>query len=368
MTPSDLSGEFLVSPQTHEGLHLRRLSELERDSGVRLEPMIPVGYEPIGRTEWVLATDDGQTAFPTRSGLPIVMTPELLRPLPERRHFDVGAPPYMEAYSEMAHYSEDAAIAAEHVDRSDITKDLGQLKNLSARARSAFPNPPHRWLDATYELTAQWAAFRHLQPLAGTRVLQLGGRGIQAIKLLLAGAAEAWLATPMLGELMFARGLAVSIGVGRQLHCVAAMAEELPFPDDSFDRIYVQGSLHHTLVADALAECRRILHQGGTFAAVEPWRAPLYGLGIRVFGKRDPRVRCEVLTSDRVEPHLAQFSGAEIVHYGALTRYPAVAFGKMGVRPSFRGLWTVARMDDAVSSLVPRLRWAGSSVSILATA
>jgi ubiquinone/menaquinone biosynthesis C-methylase UbiE len=61
------------------------------------------------------------------------------------------------------------------------------------------------------------------------------------------------------------------------LHLADCM--ELPFEDDSYDVMIVQGGLHHlpTLPDDldrSLAEVRRTLRPEGTFYVIEPWRTP----------------------------------------------------------------------------------------------
>ncbi len=46
--------------------------------------------------------------------------------------------------------------------------------------------------------------------MTGARVLQVGGSGLHAVKFLLAGAAETWLVSPVHGELIFGRALALT--------------------------------------------------------------------------------------------------------------------------------------------------------------
>ena len=52
-------------------------------------------------------------------------------------------------------------------------------------------------------------AYAYMTPFKGTRtLLRIGGRGIHAVKFLLAGALESWLITPILGEAIFSQCLA----------------------------------------------------------------------------------------------------------------------------------------------------------------
>src|SRR5680860_1291048 len=173
----------------------------------------------------------------------------------------------------------------------------------------------------------------------------------------------------MVGELLYAVALAEAVGVADRLHCVAALAEELPFPDRSFDAVYAQGSVHHWVVDRALPECARVLVDGGRFAAVEPWRGPLYGIGTGILGKRDRGVQCVVLTPSRIRPPRAQsFPGARIVHHGVLSRYALLALKKARISFSHRTVWRLSTLDDRLVSRSARLRDQGSSVAILATA
>ncbi|MGY1704740.1 class I SAM-dependent methyltransferase [Geodermatophilus sp. SYSU D00697] len=359
--------DIVVCPSSQQPLREVSLVEAERElgGGAPLQEPTPVGYTPVGRTPRVLLRQDGRGAYPVVDGFPVLRSPEMLTPRGVERVVDVTVAPYDEAYAEMAHYDQRAGAAAADVRTSQAYGDMSRLAALPAPERAGFPDPPGRWLDARYELAAQYDAFRHLRPLDGARVLQVGGHGLHAVRFLLAGADEAWVASPMPGELAFAVALARECGVADRLHCVAALAEELPFADGSFDAIYSQGSVHHWVVPLAVPECLRVLRIGGRFAAVEPWRGPFYGIGTRVLGKRDRGVRCIVLTADRVQEPFSRFDGLRVVHHGALTRYPLLALMKAGIRPSRRTIWRIGRVDDAISRAFPRLRDSGSSVAIL---
>lgn len=359
--------DMLVCPESRTPLELVPRAEAERriPGGRPLTSPNARGYQPVGPTPQVLLRKDGVGAYPVHNDLPVLLAPEMLVPEGQARSVDVGTPRYAEAYEEMEHYNRMGRLAAEGVSSSKEATDLSRLLTLSAEQRAAFPDPPDLWLDAKYELAAQHDAFRHLRPMDGARALQIGGRGLHAVRFLLAGAAEAWVASPMVGELEFAKALARECGVADRLHCVAAIAEELPFADETIDTIYSQGCVHHWVLDAALPECSRVLVAGGRFAAVEPWRGPLYGIGIKILGKRDTNVRCEVLTPGRVQGPLRSLDQVGIAHHGALTRYPLLALWKLGVKPSRRLVWRLGRVDDSISSRIPALHRAGSSVAIM---
>ncbi|MCG5527091.1 class I SAM-dependent methyltransferase [Halorhodospira halophila] len=71
---------------------------------------------------------------------------------------------------------------------------------------------------------------------------------------------------------MLARGRnrMIDEGVGKQAACVLADAEELPFPDASFDRVTIGFGLRNvTRKENALAEMRRVLRPGGRAVILE---------------------------------------------------------------------------------------------------
>src|SRR5574338_619544 len=69
----------------------------------------------------------------------------------------------------------------------------------------------------------------------------------------------------------------------------------LPSPADACCSLADVGCTPSGSCGPALRECARVLAPEGRFAAVEPWRGPLYGIGTALLGKRDRRVRCVVL-------------------------------------------------------------------------
>lgn len=361
----------LVCPETRLPLALAALEDAESRTGTTF---VARRGTPFGRTENVLLRSDDACAYPVlEQGIPILLAPEMLVPEGAERQFDLSEPQYAEAYTEMAHYDAVAegdrrvaeARGLQELERSShALRSIASVAALSAVDRRDFPAPAEVWTDAPYDGPAQWDAYRHLAPVEEKTVMQLGGTGLHAVKFLLAGAEEATLISPMPGELLFARHLAERYGVAKRLRLVVAVAEELPFADASFDAIFSGGSVHHTETALAFPECARVLRPGGRFAAIDPWRAPLYRLGTRLFGKREVDVFCRPLTAARVAPIFDTFDQARVVQHGTFARYPMIALGKLGIMPSTRFLHAVAKVDDKVASFL-RLRRFGSSVALL---
>jgi uncharacterized protein YbaR (Trm112 family) len=339
-------------------------------------PATRLPLHPVSAGEFV--SDDGRWRYEVVEDVPNLLAPEASGGAEHGLRADER---YAEAYAEMAYYDDVATSwaaklesAVERNERVDPHRSSGdpvvEGARIAALSRtrldaSRFPDPAAMWLHLRHEGLALRDAYRHLTPLRGKRVLQIGGIGLDAVKFLLAGAAEAWLMSPMLGELRFARTLADAAGVGDRLHRVRGVAEELPFGTATFDAVFAGGSIHHTVTTLSLPEAARVLRPGGAFASVEPWRGPGYGWGTRLLGKREP-VQCRPLTDERVAPLVEEFRDPRVIHHGAITRYPLVALEQLGVRLPARGLWLTTRVDDAVASVVPRLARTGSSVALLA--
>ncbi len=323
----------------------------------------------VGPTSTVMLRDDLRCAYPVIGDVPVLMVPEQLVAQgrgPMTNGVDVSDPRYAESYEEMAHYNGVASREAALIDASPSAAGLARVVTLTPAQRRNFPEPHWAWLDATYEPASQLDAFRHLAPLTGKTVLQVGGKGSHAVRFLLAGAAEAWVVSPMVEELEHGRALASHVGLENSYRCVAGIAEEMPFRSGTFDAIYSESCVHHMVTNLASRELRRILRPGGRFAAVEPWRAPFYRWGTTTFGKREKGVHCQPMTTERARPFQDAFDEVEVVHHGALTRYPLLALAQLGLQLRLRDVYGISRVDDACSSLIPSLRRTGSSSAILA--
>jgi uncharacterized protein YbaR (Trm112 family) len=357
-----LASGLLVCPESKGPLH-----EQELDDPGALAPRQGDSPPPIGRTSKVLVRDDG-AAYPIVDGIPILLVPEMLAPGGSPRAFDLSQEKYAEAYEEMGHYNAVGAELAHDAGRSLLAAPLARAERAATlHGEAKFPSPSHLWLDAIYDPASQWDAYTYVKPVLGKRVLQIGGSGTHALKFLFGGASEAWLLSPMVGELNYAVKLATHFGLGERFACAAGLAEELPFANESFDIVYAGGCAHHFVTPLAFPECARVLKPRGRFVAVEPWRAPFYGIGTRIFGKREPNVHCRPLTMSRAEPIFESFAKVEIAHHGTLSRYLMIALGKLGLHLSMMTVWNVTRVDDAICSLIRPLRRFGSSVALLAT-
>ncbi|MCC6420278.1 MAG: methyltransferase domain-containing protein [Gemmataceae bacterium] len=352
----------LVCPRTKISLDL-----LERNRAAALLPGGGPGALPP-RAEAALLRADRKCLYPVVQGVPVLLAPEAVwldDAAPPRA--DRAAPQFAEAYQEMAHYDAVAEREVQGIAGSESYRAIQPVLEAPAAARESFPEPREVWLDAWFDSTAQEQAYRHVAPVKGKRVLQVGGKGIHAVKFLLAGASEAWLVTPMHGEARLGQALAAAAGVRERFHCAVGVGEELPFAASSIDVVYSGGCLHHMLVDEVLPEWRRVLSPGGKMAAIDPWKAPLHSLGTRIFGKREPGVNCRPLDARRLATLGRVFPDSSIVQHGALTRYGLLALQKFGVEFSFSTLWNILRLDDCLCMRLGPIRKLGSSVAVLAT-
>jgi uncharacterized protein YbaR (Trm112 family)/SAM-dependent methyltransferase len=371
---SALWDDVLVCPLTKRSLHEFGLEEAERSisGGTKFVTRAEQRVAPIGRTPRVLVRDDGGCAYPIVDGVPVLLAPEMLMQPDRIQSFDLSSPQYAEAYEEMNYYSSVGGAAVKVIEEGLETADerrttfpeLARALGARESARASFPHPREIWIDDRFEGAAQWEGYVHLSPVAGKRVLQLGGDGRHAVKFLAAGAKEAIVVSPMLGELSFARALARHARVADRLRTVAGVAEEIPLRSETVDVIWAGGCVHHMVTELALPEIARILRPGGKFASIEPWRAPFYGIGTKILGKREP-VYCRPMTAARVEPLFAAFDEARVLHHGTLTRYALIALARLGYSVKISTAWKINAIDDFVCSFVPPLRRMGSSVALL---
>lgn len=357
-----------VCPESGQSLSRLSLAKAENLMGGLLIPGTrdPESAIPVGPTREVMVREDLKRAYPVVEGIPILMVPESLVTPPIALRVDLTDRRYREAYLEADFYGREAKRLSE----TDSFEHQELRRSLEGKARRAkedvFPIPKELWIDAVYDCVAQFEAYQFLSQMNEAVVLQLGGKGTNVLNFLVAGARQAWLITPVLEEAEFAISLARAVGLDSRLHCVVGVAEELPLASESMDRIYIGGSLHHMQPDLAAREINRVLVPGGRFAAVEPWRAPLYDLGTRILGKREANAYCYPLTADFLNAFAKHMHEVRVQHHGALTRYPLLAASKARLRASLSVSWRLQTWDDRITRRFPRLNKSGSSVAVLA--
>lgn len=316
----------------------------------------------------VLLTQDGTIAFPVVDHFPALMWPDAIIGNCVQAEVDLSDRTYAEAYSEMAFYNPVGAKQADTFLSTPLHREFQILAQRTTESRQDFPDPVDLWIESAHDSGAQTDVYRYLAPLVGKAFLQLGGDGRHAVKALLAGADQAVLVTPMVGEAKFAYALAESLAVADRLSCVLGLGEEMPFMDETFNAIYSPGCLHHMRLDIVLPELRRVLKKGGRFAAHEPWRAPVYGVGTWLFGKREhglfnrtQSVFCSPITRQRLASLFDIFPDHVVRNHGPILRYPMIVMSKLGLRLPTWWMIRIAKADDHLGRLL-RLptKWGGS--------
>lgn len=286
-------------------------------------------------------------------GIPILLSPEMW--LAEGASSEeAGTDPhhqrYAEAYEEMSFYTAWTGVGDDSLARAE--KSLRLRMNVQDD-RAAPQWAPVRGQRGGNTAGAVAAAYQHLGPFAApgafVTCLQIGGRGTHALNFLVAGADRATLVSPVLAELQFSRELAASVGLDHRLDVVCGIAEELPFADAVFDRVYSGSSIHHTVTAESFPEISRVMAGGARFASVDIWRAPLYNIGVKLFGRATPGIRCKPMDEARLEPARGSFDDVSITMHGALARYPLAVLSRMGAKPSAAWARRLAEAEDSLA-------------------
>jgi len=316
---------------------------------------------PVGVTDTLLMASNDRF-YPVVDDIPILLAPEAIGAASDKMEFDLEQPAFHEAYLEMDFYNQVSNSLASDLDSSTNAKEIRRAKALTQE--HAFPAPEELWVDATHDTSAQADGYRELGALDGKDVLQIGGKGQQAVKLLVAGAANAWLVTPMVGEAHFALQLARYAGVEDRFNPVVGVAEQLPLIDTSVDAIFSIGCVHHFSMPEAMPEVYRVLTPGGAFAAVEPFRAPMYDLGTKILGKREANAFCYPMTPDRIAPIAENFDSSSVIHHGTFLRYLLIAASKVGVNLPPSKMLGISKADDWIADRL-HLRNHGSSVALI---
>jgi SAM-dependent methyltransferase len=138
---------------------------------------------------------------------------------------------------------------------------------------------------ASAELVAdELALMRRMLPLSGSRVIDLGCGNAQMARRMLESAGVGSVAALEVDRVQHEKNLAHA--PTRRLTPVLAGADDIPFPDASFDIATMFKSLHHVPVGRmdrALGEVRRVLAAGGLLYVSEPVFAGPFNEIVRLF-------------------------------------------------------------------------------------
>jgi uncharacterized protein YbaR (Trm112 family)/SAM-dependent methyltransferase len=358
--------DLLACPRTHAPLRAAR-----SDSVAALQPIRRAGFEApqVGVTETLLVTQPGDLAYPVSDGFPALMWPEVLLANGRDEEVDLKDARYHEAYAEMEFYNPVAYANAQNIPSTNIYKEMSRLAGASDEQKCTFPEPHGLWVSPNFDIQATIDCDEYIAPVTNKIALQLGGSGSQAIRLLMAGASEAILVTPMAGEAELAWRTAEALGIGNRLSCVLGVGEEIPLRAEAVDIISSQGCMHHMRLDLAFAEIHRVLKPGGRFTAMDPFRAPLYGIGTALLGKREQGILnrsksifCHPITMERLARMKELFPDHVVHNHGPVLRYVLLALNKFGLRPSPEVFFRVSKLDDRLGRLLGLGPHWGSSV------
>ena len=144
-------------------------------------------------------------------------------------------------------------------------------KNVYRRSAGCFDEQQRR--ENRNHLNKIIAISRFLNIQENERVLEIGiGTGIHADHLLRLNAPSFFFTGIDYSRDMLLQAQRRLAG-GKDVDLVAMDGEKLAFPDETFDKIYISGSLHHFCSpAAGIREMVRVLRPGGRFCVMEPNR------------------------------------------------------------------------------------------------
>ncbi len=380
-----MTNAVLVCPTTKLSLAYVPLAAARAAIGVETlasrPPQEGFNATPFGETSTVLLRSDNKAAYPVLNDcIPVLFAPEVLGRSDSLPSFDLRDVRYAEAYEEMDHYNAigqklarlvaDGQMAALESQDGFGLKQLGRIPDRMAGIAKGqkFPRPFNTWVASRADVASEIDCYEHLAPVEGKRILQIGGAADTILRLLLAGARDGVLLTPMVGEALVSMELAKIFGLSDRLQCVIGVGEELPFADEALDSAISAACVHHMDTRLAFPEINRVLRRGGKFAAFDPWLAPLHNIGTAILGKREHGVHCRPMDRKRVAPLYTAFGYGKAVLHGAFVRYAMIVWNdKLGLPLSLDWAVRLSKFDDAVSSFVPGMRKLGSGVAMIAT-
>lgn len=345
--------DYLVCPAKHRSLKIVQLASGDSRGRGDLAAIPRKGAEtkPFGATERLMFVEDGTYAYPVIDEIPVLLAPEKLVDKEQaigHPAINLNDPKYEEAYEEMEFYNYVGEERRKSASADNVNSVMGPLVGYSdiETIAATFPKPADIWIDARHDSLSQFEAYLYLAPVCDKVFMQLGGSGSHSVKALLAGAKQAFLLTPMLGEARFAMQLAANFNVADRLACVLGIGEELPFANSSIDLIYSGGCFHHMRLENVASQLHRVLKEGGKFSGVDPWKTPLHTVGTKVIGKRETSVYCRPITAERLAPIQARFHDMIVNRHGPFLRYVFLGLEKAHITLSTPTMMKVMYFDD----------------------
>lgn len=199
-------------------------------------------------------------------------------------------------------------------------------------------------------------AYTLLGDLDGKHLLDLGcGQGANALRFARHGA-RVQAVDLSAGMVEATHAGAAAAGLAGQVDAQQMSAEELRFPDHSFDLVFGHSVLHHTDLAITRSEIRRVLKPGGRAVFLEPLgHNPLLNLFRRLTPwRRTPTER--PLTYADIRFFAEPFAGLRLQEFYvvALAAFALVPFGKKALFQA--AMRKLAPLDRAALARWPALR------------
>jgi len=114
---------------------------------------------------------------------------------------------------------------------------------------------------------------------------------------------------------------------------------------------------------DVFREIHRVLKAGGRFSAVDPWKAPPYTIGTKIFGKRETSVFCRPIDAARLAPLERYFPQNLVRRHGPFFRYPFIVLEKAGFSFKPSTMLRIGEFDDLLGRISGLgERWSSSLV------
>ena len=123
--------------------------------------------------------------------------------------------------------------------------------------------------------------------------------------------------------------------------CKADLFQRFPYDDDSFDVVYISGSLYYLDRHFAISEIKRVLKKGGYFCCIETNGDNVMMNAVRkiknkIWRHRDQDTLEHLMTRQDVAQIAADFSHSEIRYFGFLTLFASL----LKFSPMLLKIWT----------------------------